>query len=553
MSVRVRFAPSPTGHLHVGGARTALFNWLFARHEGGRFVLRIEDTDLKRNVEGAEARLLEDLRWLGLDWDEGPDVGGPHGPYRQSERRAIYHAALQRLLATSRAYYAWDSPEELERMRRQAAERKETFRYPRPERFPTREEAERARAQGRPVVVRFCVPEEPITIQDALLGAITFPPEQLDDFVILKSDGWPTYHFAVVVDDAQMAITHVLRAQEHLMNTPRHVLLQDALGYPRPTYAHLPVVLNMDGSKMSKRDKHRALRQVLLRALDARERTLEQAAAAAGVEAEGLERWLHGRVDAALEVEGLERLARWLGVRLPEVDVQDFRASGYLPEALANFLALLGWSPGDDRELMSLDEIVQVFDLKRVNRTAGRFDRTKLLAMNTQWAARLPRERLVAAFRDYAAARGSPFATLDDPTLERVLEACRGFRTLADVERKAAFLCVPDRAVAYDAQAVRKVLERDGGRGYGVLERALPELEALSAWTAEALQAWVAAFCEREGLKIGELAQPLRVALTGGTISPAIQDTLALLGRERALERIRRCVAARAAGTPDTP
>src|SRR5262245_51358788 len=207
-TIRARFAPSPTGHLHVGGARTALFNWLFCRQSGGRFVIRVEDTDVKRNVAGAEEALLEDLRWLGIEWDEGPDLGGELGPYRQSARRAGYDAARDRLLASGDAYYAFDTAAELEELRRQAAARAATFLYPRPSAFPTAADAERARAEGRPVVVRFKAPPDGVTVRDRILGAVEFPAEQVDDFVIVKSDGWPTYHFAVVVDDAAMEITH---------------------------------------------------------------------------------------------------------------------------------------------------------------------------------------------------------------------------------------------------------------------------------------------------------------------------------------------------------
>jgi glutamyl-tRNA synthetase len=426
---------------------------------------------------------------LGIEWDEGPDVGGEFGPYRQSARRASYDAARDRLLAAGDAYYAFDTAAELDELRRRAVARSETFLYPRPSAFPTAADAEQARGQGRPVVVRFKAPAEGVTVRDRILGAVEFPPQQVDDFVIVKSDGWPTYHFAVVVDDAAMGITHVLRAQEHLMNTPKHLALQSALGYPHPTYAHLPLVFNIDGTKMSKRDRDRGL----------------------------------------------------------EVDVHDFRRSGYLPQALANFIALIGWSPGDDREKMTLEEMVAAFSLERINKTAGRFDREKLLAMNTDWAAGLPPAKLLPAFKDFARLNDSPMAALDDDVTLRVLDACRGFRTFRDVEAKAGILFVPDDRVVYDDAAVRKFLEDHDGRGWKTLEQLAPELEALAPWIREAIEAWLNDYCVRRGIKLGEAAQPLRVAVAGRAVSPSIGDTLALLGRTRTLNRIRGCLSRKGA------
>jgi glutamyl-tRNA synthetase len=299
--IRARFAPSPTGYLHVGGARTALFNYLFCRRHGGVFILRIEDTDILRNIEGAEAKLLEDLQWLGLQWDEGPDSRTPHGPYRQSERLEFYNDAAQSLLESGRAYYAFDTPDALEAMRRSAQAEKRSFKYPRPAQFPSKADADRARAEGRPVVVRFAIPDEPITVHDAILGDVTFGAGELDDLVIVKSNGWPTYHFAVVVDDAHMEISHVLRAQEHLMNTPKHVFLQRALGYQPPVYAHLPLVFNIDGTKMSKRDKHRAVREGVKLPLKSGAWTKERAAEIAQSTTSAMEAWLD-KADAELDM-----------------------------------------------------------------------------------------------------------------------------------------------------------------------------------------------------------------------------------------------------------
>lgn len=546
--IRARFAPSPTGYLHVGGARTALFNWLFARRADGKFVIRVEDTDVLRNIEGAEARQLEDLRWLGLDWNEGPDIGGDRGPYRQSERRDGYDDARDRLLASGHAYWAFDTPEELDELRKQATQAKRTFRYPRPNPLPTEADAERARAEGRPVVVRFKTPPEGVSVNDEVLGTVTFPADQYDDFVIVKSNGWPTYHLAVVDDDAAMGVTHVLRAQEHLVNTPRHILLQRALGYPTPAYAHLPLVFNIDGSKMSKRDKHRVVREAVGERLRQKRWSLDEAVRIADSDHDTLKRWLDDKVDAELDMVRLARLAVKAGVEVPEIDVHDFRVSGYLPEALVNFLALIGWSPGDDREKLTLAEMTEAFSLDRINKTAGKFDREKLLAMNTEWAAGLPPERLLEAFRDWARVSGSPLGSLDDATAAHVLEACRGYRTFRDVEHKAGILFADDGEVTYDAKAVKKFLEKKEGRGWSVLERLLPDLESLEPWSAEAVEGLFAAFCEREEVKLGEVAQPIRVAVAGRALSPGIGDTLVLLGREKTLRRIHNCLGTKGSG-----
>lgn len=540
--VRARFAPSPTGYLHVGGARTALFNWLFCRKHGGRFILRIEDTDILRNIEGAEQKLLDDLKWLGIEYDEGPDIGGAFGPYRQSERRDLYDAAAKKLLAEGKAYYTFDTPEELDVLRKAAAARKETFRYPRPKDFPTDADAAKARAAGRPVVVRFAVPVEPITVHDELLGDVSFAAGEVEDLVIVKSNGWPTYHFAVVVDDANMQISHVLRAQEHLMNTPKHVFMQRALNYPIPHFAHLPLVFNIDGTKMSKRDKHAVVRTAVKNLIKQHKWTADDVARIGDCAVAAAEAWLGG-ADTELDIGGLARLAAAANVVIPEIDVHDFRLSGYLPEALVNFVALIGWSPGGgDREIFTRQEMIDGFTFDRINKTAGRFDREKLLAMSTQYCAEAEPRRLAEAFRDWARVCGSPMGALDDATLGEVLRVCKGFRTFRDVENKAGALFVADEQLQYDAEAVRKVLEKKEGQGYAMLRRLLPVLEGLSPWTAEAVEGAIKALCEREGLKLGEVAQPLRVAVAGKTISPAIGETLVLLGRERALGRVRKCL-----------
>ena len=544
ITIRARFAPSPTGYLHVGGARTALFNWLFCRKHGGTFVLRIEDTDILRNIEGAEQKLLDDLAWLGIEPDEGPRQGGPFGPYRQSERRDLYEAAKNKLLAAGDAYYCFDTPEEIEKLRKEAAARKQTFRYPRPKDLPTEADAARARAEGRPVVVRFKVPDEPITIRDEILGEVSFAAGEVEDLVIVKSNGWPTYHFAVVVDDANMQISHVLRAQEHLMNTPKHVFMQRALGYEIPHFAHLPLVFNIDGTKMSKRDKHATVRTAAKNLIKQKKWTPDEVARLAECTTASAAAWLDG-ADTEMDMPQAARVAAAANVVIPEIDVHDFRLSGYLPEALVNFVALIGWSPGGgDREIFTRQEMVDGFGLGRINKTAGRFDREKLLAMNTIYCAEAKPERLREAFRDWARLSGSPMDSIDDATLGEALRTCKGFRTFRDVENKAGALFVPDEQLKYDPEAVRKVLEKKEGQGYAMLRQFAAVLELLSPWTAEVIEASIKDFCEKQGAKLGDVAQPIRVAVSGKTISPAIGETLVLLGKEKSLRRIGVCLAA---------
>jgi len=510
-TVRVRFAPSPTGYLHIGGARTLLFNWLVARAAGGTMILRIEDTDRTRHVEDSVRKILDDLRWLGLDWDEGPEVGGDHGPYFQSERLDLYSKYVQKLLEEGQAYYALETPEELDALREAAKTQKTGFRYPRPDPLPTIEQGESARAEGRPVVVRFKMPDQDITVADEILGEVTLAADQHEDFVIQKGDGFPTYHFACVVDDALMKISHVLRGQEHLINTPKHVALQRALGLATPKYAHMPVIFNMNGSKMSKRDKEKALAK--------------------------------GEVP-------------------PEIDVHDFRSAGYLPEAVVNFISLLGWSAGDDREQIDLEETIKLFGLNRVGKTNAKFDREKLLSFNTDWAARLPADRLLEAFKDFLAVNqpadpeqpadpaGQTFlpamSQADDDTLRRTLEACAGFRTFPDVLAKAGFLFAADNTIEYDPKAVKKVLSKNDGEGYAMIEHLLPLLRDLPEWTVEPLEALIESVCEQKSLKMGKVAQPIRVALSGTTISPSIHDTLVMLGKDSTIARMQRCLDIRA-------
>ncbi|MFV1958648.1 MAG: glutamate--tRNA ligase [Planctomycetota bacterium] len=504
-NVVTRFAPSPTGALHVGGARTALFAWAYARGRGGRFVLRLEDTDRARSSPESTQGILRDLAWLGLDWDEGPrtDAGDPyeaagqmgeHGPYFQSQRLALYREHVERLLAAGRAY-------------------------------------EDAGA------VRFRMGED-VAFEDAVYGPIEVKGAELEDFVILKSDGFPTYHLAVVVDDALMGVTHVLRGQEHLYNTPKHVALQDALGVPRPTFAHLPSILNPDGSKMSKRDKAKAARKA---ALDAGLSAKELAAQGAGEEAR-LEDFLEKRSD---DVAVAERIAQTLGVPLPEIEVADFRRSGYLPETLLNYLALLGWSPGGDRERFDLAFLVEHFDFEGVGRKNARFDRAKLFRFDGDDLAAMEPATFEGLWRAHCEAFEPAYVeSLAPPAFSRLAAAYRPrSRTLQEPCDLARFFLARDEEISYDAKAVKKWLRKNEDDGVAVLREIGPRLAALEAFTPETIEAELAAFAEATGRGLGKVAQPLRVAVSGAAVSPGIGDTLAILGREHVTARIARCLA----------
>lgn len=540
-TIRCRFAPSPTGYLHIGGARTALFNYLLAKRLGGKFVIRIEDTDQTRNIAGAEDKLLDDMRWLGLHWDEGPQVGGPHGPYYQSARVEEYRAIARKLIDDGHAYYATESDAELNALRDAAKREKRNFRYPRPSHFPTHAEADAARAAGKPVVVRLKVPFQTFTVQDQILGDVTVAAGEVDDFVLLKSDGWPTYHFAVVVDDQHMRITHVLRGQEHLMNTPKHLALQQALGYHTPVYAHLPIILNMDGSKMSKREKDREVRRVA-KAVVITPQERELLANLIG----GLDVWNAWLAEETqLDSDGLSRLAAALAVNPPEIQIHDFRVSGYLPEVLTNFIALLGWSPGEDREKMTLEEMAAMFSVERIGKTNAKFDRAKLLNFNTTAIAAAPIERRAAAIRDFLSVNpSSVLSKADDAMLTKLVTINEGARVMRDIEVKSASLFIADDAIRFDAKAVKDVLHKGDGAGLKVLAEFRGTLAANEDWSSPALDALLRGYAEKTGLGLGKIAQPLRVAVTGTTVSPPIFDTLALLGKERTLRRIDRALQA---------
>ena len=456
--VRVRFAPSPTGHLHVGGARTALFNWLYARRHGGAFILRIEDTDRSRSTEENLGFIVDALGWLGLDWDEGPPAPG----YRQTERMEIYGDHAARLRAAGRAYYCACSPVELDEERRAAEARKETFRYS-------------GRCRDRGLVegaLRLRIPDEGTTVvNDLIHGAVAFDHRQLDDWILVRSDGTPTYNFCVVVDDVTMDITHVIRGNDHLSNTPKQILCYEALGYPVPEMAHVSMILGADRSRLSKR---------------------------------------HGATS-----------------------VQAFRDAGILPEAMVNYLARLGWSHAD-QEIFSRDELIRLFDIKDVVASGAVFDQTKLEWLNQEYMKRMDDGRLaelVAPFVERAGWSGLGGRAW----LARVVATLKErAKTLVELVAVGRFYFVAPSA--YDDKAAAKFFTPAGA---GRLDRLIARL-ADTEFTAAALETTYRDLTAELGVKLVDLAQLSRLAVTGTTASPPIFDVLSILGRDESLARLRR-------------
>jgi glutamyl/glutaminyl-tRNA synthetase len=531
-----RFAPSPTGYLHVGGARTALFCWLWARRNSGTFILRIEDTDQKRNTPTATQQVINDLRWLGIEWDEGPEVDGPNGPYFQSQRKDIYDKYVKQLIDQQKAYYCFETEEELQAMRKEAEAQKKGFAYPRPEYFPTLQDAQKAQAQGKPVAVRFAVPQDkPIIVDDIVRGQISFEPSEIGDFIIQKSDGFPTYNFACVVDDYLMKITHVIRGQEHLNNTPGQIALSQALfpDAPLPRYAHMSVTVSDTGGKLSKRERPQALRKAIkaMQQVD-----LKKLAEVAGITLEQIDSFINSKTTP--DMPSIDAMAEHLGIHLPEINVVDFFRSGYLPQAMLNFLALLGWNPGDNREVMSVEELIESFDISRLTKSNSLFDRQKLLAFNTEHIRMMPNDKLLKHFKDYLRVVESPVLSADDELLLRIIRLCEGARTLADIERKSRFLFVPDDAIEYDEKAVKKVLLK--GDAGTILRIERDSLASMEDFDCPNIETMLRSLAEQRQVGLGKVAQPLRVALCGTTVSLPIFDSVQILGREKTLSRIDR-------------
>ncbi|TNE87701.1 MAG: glutamate--tRNA ligase [Deltaproteobacteria bacterium] len=537
MTVRTRFAPSPTGSLHVGGARTALYCLLHARREGGQFVLRIEDTDQARSTEESAKGIVDDLKWLGLLWDEGPEVGGDFGPYFQSQRLDIYNRYLDQLLAEGKAYEAWESREELQAMRdaAQAAKRDFVFRHP----GYADEDVARYKAEGRTPVVRLRAPSHDLVVHDVVLGDVVMPAEKLEDVVVRKADGFPTYHFAVVVDDHHMGITQVLRGQEHLMNTPKHLAIYEALGWEPPKYGHMPLIFSMDGSKMSKRDKAKTARAAARDASKARgAKDHAWLAEATGVDAAELQQFMKKKNDG---VALAEAIAKHLAVPLPMIDVTDFKKGGYLPEALNNFLALLGWSPGDDREVMTLAEMQELFTVDRIGKTNAKFDTTKLEWLNGETIRRSTLDRLVEAHDDYLGWTESPLAGLSAAQRRDLLEMYQArIKTFADLDVQASFFVTAP--TAYDDKGAAKWLLKGEPTGLAHLAATRSAI-AECVWTVDGIEEAVKSLAEAREVGMGKLAQPLRMALTGTASSPGLGQTVAFFARDEVLARIDACLA----------
>jgi glutamyl-tRNA synthetase len=478
MVPRVRFAPSPTGYLHVGGARTALFNWLYARRHGGAFILRIEDTDAERSSAEMVTGILDGMRWLGLDWDEGPEVGGPYAPYFQSQRLERYRTMAEQLVTDGRAYYCYCSPDRLRAEREKAEARGEAWKYDRACLSLPPERVAEFEATGAPRAIRFQVPPGHTAFDDVVHGRIEFDHDNIEDFVILRSDLFPTYHLSVVVDDVDMRITDVIRGDDHISNTPKHVLLFGAFGAPAPRFAHVPLILGADKKRLSKR---------------------------------------HGATS-----------------------VTEYKRLGYLPDAMVNFLALLGWSPGDDRELMTRDVLRDAFTLEGISGGNAVFNTEKLDWMNGQYIAQMSPEELAAAVEPLLREGGIWPEHPDRDRrlwLTRVLTLLqpRAKRLTDFVEQARPFLA---DTVEYEADAVARHLGVAGLDGH--VAALVSALRTTTPFDESHVEATVRGTASERGLKAGSLIHAVRVAATGRASSPGLFEVLALLGPDRTVERLER-------------
>jgi len=462
--IRVRFAPSPTGYLHIGGVRTALFNWLFARHNKGIFILRIEDTDQTRSTDESIEAIIQGMQWLGLDWDEGP--------YRQTERMHIYKEHVERLLREDKAYHCYCTSEELEERRKHALAEKRIPKY------DGRCREIKDPVPGRQSAIRFKAPLHGETVvDDHVKGRIVFDNAQLDDLIIMRSDGWPTYNFCVVVDDATMNITHVIRGDDHLNNTPRQILLYKAFDYNIPEFAHLPMILGHDKTRLSKR---------------------------------------HGATA-----------------------VTAYRDMGYLPEALVNYLARLGWS-SKDQEVFSIEELIEKFSLEHVGKSAAIFNPEKLLWLNSHYITSMDHKEIIRRLRPYLIADGliKEDTVIDETWLEKVIASLKErCRTLIEFTSAARYFFSDD--VETDPEAAKKFLT-PGNRG--VLEDVLKGLETTPSFSETDIDGLFKEIMANRGIKMGQVAQPVRVALTGRTVSPGIFEVIDILGKDKVLNRLRAAI-----------
>ncbi len=475
--VRVRIAPSPTGYFHVGSARTALFNWLFARHHGGQFIVRVEDTDRSRYNPEAVPDMVASLRWLGLDWDEGPEVGGDYGPYYQSERLELYHRYAQQLIDQGQAYRCYCSAERLAALREEQRANKQDVGYDRHCRNLTEQQRAEFEAQGITPVVRLKAPlEGQTTFQDALYGAITVENSTLDDLVLLKSDGFPTYHLGVVVDDHSMQISHIMRGDEWLPSTPKHVLLYEAFGWELPVYAHLPLILAPDGKgKLSKR---------------------------------------HGGVE-----------------------IRTFRQEGYLPEAMVNYLARVGWSYDDKTEILNRDELIRHFDLSGINNSPARFSYERLEWMNAYYIRQLDGDDLAQRLVPFLAEAGVEVTAADlRPIVPLIQERIKSLR---DVVELTDFIFQDELAVDPGLLVGKKMTAAES---LHALRQVQQTLKGVRTFDPETLEPPLRELTTALNLKAGQLFGILRVAVTGKQVAPPLFETMEVLGRDTCLARIDRAI-----------
>ena len=517
MTVRTRFAPSPTGYLHIGGVRTALFNWLFAKGQGGQFLLRVDDTDQERNVEAALAPILHGFHWLGLDWDEGPGVGGPHAPYYQSQRGDKYQTAVDALLAKGAAYRDFATAEEIQAEREAAQRQGGQFTYSRRWMAETDADAQRFEAEGRAGVVRLKMPRAgELVLDDLIRGELRFQWAREQDHVVQRADGSCLYHLATVVDDHDMRISHVIRAEEHLSNTPRQVFIAQQLGYPLPAFAHLPYVAEPGSkNKLSKRK---------------------------------LDKYLKNRDFAQLKEHG-QSIAERLGLSVDAetfnpVIVDFYEQIGFLPDALLNYLLLLGWSLDDQTEEFSREAMLRHFSLERVNKAPASFDPQKLWAFQDRAMQRLPMKQKVAKTLPFLQRAGwvsDPPPCDAGPYLTQILAAAGDrIKVAGDVLDYADFYIADDRLV-YDEKTLDKRLRKAEG-ATELLTEFRGQLATVEPFAAEELERLLKVFVEAKGVKLGDLVHALRVAVTGKAVGFGLFETLAILGRERCLARIDRAL-----------
>ena len=515
--VRTRFAPSPTGYLHIGGVRTALFNWLFTRRHGGSFVLRIDDTDARRNVEQALAPILAGFRWLGLDWDEGPEVGGDYGPYYQSKRSAIYDRAVERLLAGGYAYLDFATPDEIQAERQTAVDAGERFLYSRSWRADSDDDRARFEAEGRRAAVRLAMPRAgSCRFTDLVRGEVEFEWAREQDHVIRRADGTVLYHLASAVDDIEMAITHVIRAEEHLPNTPRHRFITEGLGAEPPAYAHLPYVAEPGSkTKLSKRKLTKYLKQPEFAHLAEHGRRIAEAIG-------------HDTDDEAFN----------------PVIVDFYETIGYLPEALLNYLLLLGWSLDDRTEFLDREAMVRHFSLERVQSSPAGFDPAKLESFQERYMRALPATRrveLCLPFLERAGLVESPPNDATRQTVAAIVEAAGDRITVAgDVLDYADFFTADD-SLPYDEKAFEKRLRRPP-EATELLAGFRDQLGAADRFDAAALEALLREYVDVKGVKLGQVIHALRVAVTGKQVGFGMFEILEILGRESCLARIDRAL-----------